>query len=116
MKRSTKAALISGLIFPGLGHVFLQRYVVGLVLLVLAGGSIFLVASSAIGTALDMANEIAGGGVALDLEAITKLVAQRTQTAERSANVPMIVFLVSWMVGIFDSHRVGRSQEAENDE
>ena len=35
MKRSSKAALLSGLIFPGIGHMVLKQYLRGSVLIIL---------------------------------------------------------------------------------
>lgn len=115
MRRSTKAALISGLVLPGLGHIFLRKYVFGLVLLCLSFWSIYSVATSAIGTALDLAKEIEGGGIALDSETMRELVAQRSQQAEQSTRIPLWVFAVSWVIGIVDSYRVGRAQERRDD-
>jgi len=111
MKRSTKAALLSGLVFPGLGHIYLRRYVAGLVLLCLAGGSIYIVASTVIDTALDVAGEIESGGMAADSASISELVTQRSQQAGQSANVAAWVLMACWLIGIFDSYRVGRAQE-----
>jgi hypothetical protein len=111
MKRSTKAVLISGLVFPGLGHVFLRRYLVGLVLLCLAGGSIYVVAKAAIDTALDVAGEIESGSIPIDSVSISQLVAQRSQQAEQSTNLAVWVLMASWVIGIVDSYRVGRAQE-----
>jgi len=111
MRRSTKAALISGLVFPGLGHVFLRKYVVGVVLLCLAGWSIYSVATTAIETALDVATEIESRGVAVDSVSIGQLVAQRLEKTEQSTNASMWVLLVTWLIGIADSYRVGRGQE-----
>jgi uncharacterized membrane protein len=111
MKRSTKAALISGLVFPGLGHLILRRYVVGLVLLCLAGGSIYVIAETVIDTAFDIVGEIEGGGTAMDSSSISQLVEQRTQQTEQSTNLAVWVLMASWVIGIVDSYRVGRALE-----
>ena len=111
MRRSTKAALISGLVFPGLGHVFLRKYPVGLVLLCLAGWSVYAVATTAIGTALEMVREIESGSVAVDASSLSQLIAQRSQQTESSTNLPAWVLMLSWLIGIADSYRIGRAQE-----
>jgi hypothetical protein len=113
MRRSTKAALISGLVLPGLGHVFLRKYLVGLVLLCLAGWSIYEVVITAVDTALDIASEIESGSVVLDSASLSQLVAQRSQYAEGSTNIPVWVLIASWVIGIADSYRVGRAQERQ---
>lgn len=115
MRKSTKAALISGLVFPGLGHVYLRKYLAGLVLLCLAGLPVYLITAATIDAALDVANEIQAGNVAPDSGAITKLVERRSQRAERSASIAEWVLLAVWLVGIVDSWRVGRAQERQEE-
>lgn len=111
MKRTTKAALISGLVFPGLGHVYLRRYIVGVALICLAAWSIYTVAQAAIGTALEIAGEIENGSLAMDAGSIGQLVAQRSQEAEQSTNFAAWVLMATWVFGIVDSYRAGRAQE-----
>ena len=111
MKRSTKAVLLSGLVFPGLGHIFLRKYVLGLALLSLAGGSIYTVARTVIDTALDVAGEIESGSLAINSGSISQLVAQRSREAGQSTTVAVWVLTASWVIGIIGSYRVGRSQE-----
>jgi len=111
MKKPTKAALISALVFPGLGHIFLHRYIVGAALICLAAWSIYTVAETAIGTALEMAGELENGRLAIDVGSIRQLLAQRSQEAEQSTNLAVWVLVASWVIGIVDSYRVGRAQE-----
>jgi hypothetical protein len=115
MKRSTKAVLISGLVFPGLGHIFLRRYVVGLVLLCLAGGSIYYIAETVIDTALDVVGEIESGGMAIDSGSISQLVEERSEQTDRSASLAVWMLMACWVIGIIDSYRVGRAQERLNE-
>jgi hypothetical protein len=94
MNRSTKAALLSGLVFPGIGQWYLRR--LGLALLfalpALVAGYVYLDHS------LDEANAIAGqilsGAVALDPAALeAKLESQPTPL---SVTLCGVVFLVCW--------------------
>ena len=111
MDKPTKAALISGLVFPGLGHIYLRKYIVGISLVCLAGWSIYTVAESVIGTAFDIAAEIENGGMVIDPGSIGRLLAQRTHEAGQSTNLAVWVLTASWLVGIVDSYRAGRALE-----
>ena len=115
MKRSTKAALISGLVFPGLGHIYLRSFVIGLVLLCLAGGALYTVANTAIETAYEVAGEIENSGMAVDSASISRLVEQRSQQAGQSANMAEWLLMACWLVGIIDSYRIGRKQERQQE-
>jgi TM2 domain-containing membrane protein YozV len=111
MKRSTKAALLSGLVFPGLGHIYLKRYVQGILLVFGAALAMYFVVSTAVHTALDVVEKIEGGGVSLDVKAINDLVSQQSRGTEQLTNIATIALLAFWVIGIADSYRVGRAQE-----
>jgi TM2 domain-containing membrane protein YozV len=115
MKRSIKAALLSGLVFPGLGHIYLRRYVQGILLGFGAALAIYFVVSTAVHTALDVAEKIEGGGVPLDVKAITDLVSQQSRGTAQLTNIATIALLAFWAIGIADSYRVGRAQERAED-
>jgi len=111
MRRSTRAALISGLVFPGLGHLYLGKYLAGLALLVVAAASIYPVITATVDVALTLAQEIETGDVPLDAEAISTRVEQGSAAAEQAVRVPGVMFLLCWIIGIVYSARAGRRQE-----
>ena len=113
MKRSTKAALLSGLIFPGIGHLYLKRHVHGIILCMVSASAIYFIVSVAVTTALEVVEKIQSesGGVALDMAAITDLVSQQSSGAEQPMNIATVALVVCWVIGIVDSYRQGRAQE-----
>ncbi len=112
MKRSTKAALLSALVFPGIGHLYLKRFPLGLLLSAGSAFASYFVVSRAVGKALPIAERIRREGVPLDADAIARLVSEHSLGADNSSiGVAAIAFLVLWLVGIFDSHRLGRIAE-----
>jgi hypothetical protein len=108
VKKSTKAALLSCFVLPGAGHLYLKRYKFGLLLSVCAVAAVYFITSSAIQAALEVSEIIQGGGVGLDTNAITELVSQQTRAGEESTNTTMTILTILWLIGIFDSYRVGR--------
>ena len=111
MKKSIKAALISGLAFPGLGHIYLKNYLVGVVLLFVAGASVYSVSVAAIDTALSVAKEIEAGGVSTNEDSIERLIEQKSQTSATVTNLSIVALTFSWVIGVVDSYRVGRGKE-----
>ena len=111
VKKSTKAALLSGLIFPGVGHLYLNRYLSGILLLVGATAAVYFFMSSAVHAALEVAENIQNGGVSLDTESIKLAISSQSGSAERGMNAATIVLIVLWLIGIVDSYRVGRKRE-----
>lgn len=116
MKISTKAALLSGLVFPGLGHMYLKRYIHGVILSLGAASAIYFIVSVVVTTALEVSEKIQGGNVPLDMGAITDLVSQQLSGAERSMNVVMIGLVVIWVIGVADSYRQGRAIEKSEEQ
>lgn len=115
MKKSTKAALLSGLVFPGIGHMYLKRYFHGMILFAGAASAIYFSVSAAVETALEVAEIIQSGNVPLDVGAITDLVSQHPSSREQSANFSMIAFVAFWLIGVVDSYRQGRAREKIED-
>jgi hypothetical protein len=111
VKRSTKAVLLSGLIFPGIGHIYLKLYAHGVMLSAGAASAIYYIVSVMVSTALEVAEKTQSGGLALDMGGITELVSQQFSSAEQPMNVAMIVFAALWVAGVADSYRQGRAQE-----
>ena len=111
MKKSIKAALISGLVFPGLGHIYLKKYLFGAILLFVAGASVYTVSVTAIDTALSVANEIEAGEVSINEDVIGHLIEQKSQGSAKITNLSLVALTLSWVIGIVDSYRVGRGKE-----
>lgn len=74
-----------------------------------AAVAVYFIASSALSAAFELAEKIRGGDVLLNLQAITELVSQQTSTSEESTSKALITLVIFWLIGIFDSYRLGRA-------
>ena len=114
MKRSSKAVLLSGLIFPGIGHMFLKHYQRGSVLMLLALVSFSIIVTRAYDRALTIVDRIISGDVAAESGAIAEAVSTaNTGSDSLIESASMIVLLVCWLLGIVDSYRLGSAQEKQ---
>jgi len=112
VKKSSKAALLSALVFPGIGHLYLKSVMSGIALVATALAAITYVISKAIERALQISEKLQSGDVPLDIETITELVSQQSSgTDVLRLNIATTVFIVCWLIGIFDSYRVGNGQD-----
>jgi TM2 domain-containing membrane protein YozV len=115
MTKSTKAALLSGLVFPGIGHFVLKQYVRGSILMLVA-----LIAMSAIvrivfQQAQAIVDRVVSGEIPLDTATIATLVADSSSDSDSFiSSVSMTVFLACWLIGIIDSYRIGIALQKEN--
>ncbi len=114
MKKSTKAVLLSGFVFPGAGHLLLNRYKSAAALMSLSFAGLYYLISNAVERALQISEELQSGDVPLDVTAITELVSKRTTGTEvQLINLATAAVLICWIAGIVDSYRVGRARDRE---
>ncbi len=112
MTRSIKAALLSGLVFPGLGHMVLKQYLRGSILMLAA-----LIAFSTIVTvvtrrALTVIDSMNSGEIPVETAAISELVSNSISSADNSiVNFSLLALAACWLIGIIDSYRLGITQE-----
>jgi len=112
MTRSIKAALLSGLIFPGVGHMVLKQYLRGSVLMPSALVALSVIVTKALKQALTIVDRINSGEIPGEAGVITELASIPTSGAESSIlNIAALVVGVVWIIGIVDSYRLGITQE-----
>jgi hypothetical protein len=111
MKISTKAALLSGLVFPGLGHMVLKQYLRGSISALIG---LSVIVTKAVNQALAIVDKINSGEIPLEAGAITDQVSNSTGGAEGLIlNIATFVVVACWLIGIIDSYRVGINQEKQ---
>lgn len=112
LKKSTKAALLSALVFPGVGHVYLKKYTAGVSLAGVSFAAIYYLVAKAVETAFEITGKIQSGDVPLDIGAITELVSQQSSGADaQMQNLATTALVICWLIGIVDSYRAGRVRE-----
>lgn len=112
MKSSTKAALLSALLFPGSGHFYLKKYISGSALFVLTGAGLWYLVTTVVERAMLLVEQIQSGVVAPDVAAISDLVAKQSAAFDyQLANIATWVITVCWVIGIVDSFRVGSAKD-----
>jgi hypothetical protein len=108
MTKSTKAALLSGLVFPGIGHFVLKQYVRGSILMLVAIIAMSAIVRIVFQQAQAIFDRVASGEISVETAAISTLVADPSSDSDSFiSSVAMTVFLACWLFGIIDSYRVG---------
>jgi hypothetical protein len=112
MNKAFKAALVSALIFPGIGHFSLKKPLQGSLL----AGASFVCLYFMVSAIMEVANQIVvkiqNGDIPMDVTNISNIVASQLAGSDgRLINIPSYMLMVLWVVGIVDSYRVGLSQQ-----
>ena len=107
MKKSTKAALFSALIFPGAGQFLLKKKALGCGFAISAGVAIYYIMSSMMTLALSVTEQVINGDMALDENAIQSMLGAQSANATSGIDTAWIIFLVIWVLSILDAYRSG---------
>lgn len=109
MKASIKAALVSALIFPGLGHLVLRRAARGCLFIVPAAAAVLYLLRSVMQLADRIGADINSGALALDPVAILERV-HASGVDNAGANLAGAVCIACWLGSIADALWLGRRQ------
>ena len=108
MTKSTKAALLSGLIFPGIGHIVLKQYLRGSILTMISLLAVSAMVKVAFQRAQIIVDRVVSGEIPLETGAISELVTNSSNDSDSLIpSISVIVFFACWLIGIMDSYRVG---------
>ncbi len=110
MNKSTKAVLLSVLVFPGAGHFFLKKRVAGAILACASFTALYFIISNMIEMAMQIVEKIQRGEVAPDA-AITELLSRQAVGNESQLDAAWAVLIVCWVIALADSYRRGRAQD-----
>lgn len=110
MKKSTKAAILSALVFPGMGHFYLKKHIIGSFILGITFIPLYVVVTNAIEQAQAIVDKILSGEVQGDIASITDMVSKQSSGIEaQSMDFAVIVLIVIWLIAVIDAHRRGRA-------
>lgn len=105
MKASTKAVLLSALVFPGAGQFYLKRPLFASILLIATLAAVYVLASRAISMAQNVLEKINSGEVQPDLLTLTGMISSSNTPTTRWATIALVVI---WLVGVVDSYAHSR--------
>lgn len=112
MKSSVKAALLSGLILPGAGQLWLKRWVWGAVLLLAALASLAVMTARLAKLAYQILEPLESAGGSIDLLAVVRT-AQTRGGADPVVQAAGLVLVASWTIGVIHAYLAGRKKDLE---
>jgi hypothetical protein len=112
MKNSVKGALLSGLVFPGLGQVALRHYRRGAVIMLAVLLSLAGIVVMALQDAQAILEKIELEGGLIDIDTISDT-ASRVSSSSGSFSYNLLLLLIAaiWVAGTIDAYRIGRKRD-----
>ncbi|OGP31580.1 MAG: hypothetical protein A2073_02885 [Deltaproteobacteria bacterium GWC2_42_11] len=114
MSNSLKAALLSGLVFPGIGQVVLKRYRRGMVLMLTVLACLSVIVAKAVQQAFSILKQIELAGGVINMDAISNVATQSSTTSDGLVfNSVLSLIIVCWILGVVDAYRIGKKRDLE---
>jgi TM2 domain-containing membrane protein YozV len=111
MNRAIKAALLSALVFPGVGQMYLKRYVRGLTPMVLTlTGLGVLIAQATVNALQDLEKMQIQSGFT-DLNAVANRAAASSASGDWHSSLIVPLIVVCWLFSVIDAYLLGKGKE-----
>jgi hypothetical protein len=111
MNKAIKAALLSALVFPGSGQMYLKRYVRGLIPMVLTlTGMGMLIAQATVGAFQELEKIQIQGGL-VDLNAVANRAVASSASGDWYSPLIMPLIVVCWLFSVIDAYLLGKGKE-----
>ncbi|MCE5266033.1 MAG: hypothetical protein LLG97_21190 [Deltaproteobacteria bacterium] len=111
MSKAIKAALLSALVFPGLGQMYLKRYVRGLIpmVVILIGLGVWI--TDATLRALQELDRIQIQGGFINPNAVAARMAASSPSGEWYSPLILPLIVICWLYSVIDAYRLGKGME-----
>jgi len=114
MNNSLKGALLSGLVFPGLGQVFLKHYKRGIALILTVLVSLLVIVVEAVQKAFTILEKIESEGGTIDMNSISNAATQASTTSGSLIfSFALLLIIFCWIIGVVDAYRIGKKKDME---
>lgn len=112
MKNALKAALLSGLLGAGAGHLYLKRYRRGWFLIMSTLCCLVVIATQALKQAQVILAKVPAESEALNFDEVSVLVSNNFSTEDFFlTNAVTMLILLIWTFAVFDAYKIGKDMD-----
>ena len=109
MRRSTTAVLLSALVLPGAGHLYLRHFARGIALMAISLACLWIIGDRVMQQASAVLERLESGDGAIDAGHVSDLLTQASSSSGGTvATVASFVLAGCWLVGIVDAYRLAK--------
>lgn len=114
MKKTTKVTLLSILIFPGVGHLFLKKYAIALGFIASFAYLLLSIIGDIVEKSQKVIDSIISGEIPLDINAISEALAEQGVLAGQQQTFVGYLLLVIWLLAAFDAYRIAKKTHTDS--
>jgi len=112
MRNALKAALLSGLVFPGLGQFVLKHHKRGIALMIVVLACLMAIVIKGVQQSLATLEKIASEGGIIDVKTVSNAASQASTTSSSLIfNLGLLLIIICWMIGVIDAYRSGKKKD-----
>jgi dolichol kinase len=109
MNIAVKAALFSGLLFPGWGQLYLKKYKRGMLIILAVSAGIIFICWSLIQVVMNTIKAAPPQKGSVDINTVLKLTNDSLRTLDStSLSLIMLIIIGLWIYSIFDAYILGK--------
>jgi TM2 domain-containing membrane protein YozV len=112
MKTAVKAALLSGFVFPGVGQIYLKRYLRGLIILIPVLLGLIIIVGIATVDIMESLKQIEAG--ATDANTMLTLAASHSARNDIVSKAISLFIACCWLFSMIDAYSIGRRKSMLN--
>jgi len=114
MKKSLNAFLLSALVFPGCGHFFLKKYILGTFLAGISIVCFYFILVTTVELAQELSERLLRGEIPMDIAIISAEILKIVRdNGIHQMNVTTSLLFICWIIGMADSYRIGRIEDSK---
>jgi hypothetical protein len=114
MKNESKAILLSALVFPGAGHVFLKKYPIALGFICASIYLLITLFNFLNGIVQVVTKQINNGEISLNIDALTQAVSSQLSELPAQYSYISYALLFLWVFAMIDAYRLGLKSQVQN--
>ena len=106
MKKTVKVVLLSLLIFPGVGHLFLKKYTVAAAFI---GSFVYLLmglVSDILEKTQEVMDSVVKGDIPMDISHISQALVDTEVLSNTNMSTMSYILLFIWVLAAFDAYRI----------
>ena len=112
MKKSIKAALLSALVYPGVGHFYLKKKIVGTLFSCAFTLPLYFIIVGIVEKAERIVEKINNGEIPLNFAAISESLSSSVLDGEaQTINITVYILLSIWFVAIINAYWLGLEKD-----
>jgi len=110
ISKAAFALLLSGLVLPGLGQIYLKRYLRGIIFMTVVTAGLFVMIAMVSLAALEPLQTLLMKGGDIDLQAVFRLTIRSFLYGPHYNKAILLFVVLSWGFAAVDAYRIGRKE------